>query len=95
MVAQAFAVTALNPKSILFFVAFVPQFITPQAAPLPQMAVILATFVSLAFLNSLAYICLAGRMRRMASNPRVLRSVSRSGGAVLVGAGVWTALREA
>jgi len=94
LVTQAFAVTALNPKSILFFVAFVPQFISAQAAPLPQLATILATFISLGFLNTLAYICLADRLRRVASNPRMQRTCSRGGGAVLVGAGLWTALRE-
>ncbi|MFP5238913.1 MAG: LysE family translocator [Acidobacteriota bacterium] len=94
LVTQAFAVTALNPKSILFFVAFVPQFITPQADPLPQLATILATFVSLAFINTLAYICLAGRLRRVAANPRMQRACARAGGAVMAGAGVWTALRE-
>lgn len=94
LVGQAFAVTALNPKSILFFVAFVPQFITPQAEPLPQLATILATFLSLALLNTLAYICLAGRLRRAAANPRMQRACARAGGAVMVGAGVWTALRE-
>lgn len=95
LVGQAFAVTALNPKSILFFVAFVPQFISAQAEPLPQLATILATFLILAFLNTLAYICLAGRLRRVASNPRMQRACARTGGAVMVGAGVWTALREA
>ncbi|WP_243367916.1 LysE family translocator [Fundidesulfovibrio soli] len=95
LVTQAFAVTALNPKSILFFVAFVPQFISAQAEPLPQLATILGTFLFLAFLNTLAYICLAGRLRRVASNPRMQRACARTGGAVLVGAGVWTALREA
>ncbi|WP_243312923.1 LysE family translocator [Fundidesulfovibrio agrisoli] len=94
MVGQAFAVTALNPKSILFFVAFVPQFISAQAPPLPQLATMLATFLFLAFLNTLAYICLAGRLRRVASNPRMQRACARTGGAVMVGAGVWTALRE-
>ena len=95
MVVQAYVVTALNPKSILFFVAFVPQFITPAPDMSAQMLVILATFVTLAFLNVLAYAALAGSARRAARDPGVLRAFNRLGGSALVGAGVWTAAREA
>ena len=49
---HACAVTALNPKSIAFFIAFVPQFITPEAALLPQFAILIGTFVGLAGLNA-------------------------------------------
>jgi threonine/homoserine/homoserine lactone efflux protein len=45
---HAYVVTALNPKGILFFVAFVPQFVDASAAALPQFAVLEATFVTLA-----------------------------------------------
>jgi len=53
--AHTAVVTALNPKGIVFFVAFVPQFLIPEAALLPQFAILTATFVSLATLNTLAY----------------------------------------
>lgn len=95
LLAQAYVVTALNPKSILFFVAFVPQFMTPGPDVHAQMLVILATFVSLASVNAMAYALLAGSARRAARSGSVGRALSRLGGAVLVAAGIWTAAREA
>src|SRR6056297_1326248 len=56
---HAAAVTALNPKSIAFFIAFVPQFLDPAAPLLSQTALLIATFVTLAALNALAYALLA------------------------------------
>ncbi|MBI4805242.1 MAG: LysE family translocator [Desulfovibrio sp.] len=94
LVCQAYLVTALNPKSILFFVAFVPQFITPGPDVTRQMLIILASFVALAFLNSLAYAVLAGSARRAARSPGVLRTFTRLGGSALIGAGIWTAAKE-
>lgn len=88
---HAAAVTALNPKSIGFFIAFVPQFITPEAPMLPQFAILVATFVTLAALNALAYALLADKMRSRISRPAVLRSLTRLGGATLMGMGVLTA----
>lgn len=92
---KAYVVTALNPKAILFFVAFVPQFITPGPDAVLQMAVILATFVSLSLANALAFIFMAGFARRTACNPTAARLAKRLGGFTLVGAGLWTAAREA
>ena len=45
---HAAVVTALNPKGIVFFIAFVPQFVTPGSPILPQFVVLLATFITLA-----------------------------------------------
>lgn len=93
---HAALVTALNPKSIAFFVAFVPQFVDPAAALLPQFAILIATFVGLAGLNTLAYALLADRMRAKIGRPGVIAGLSRAGGVALVGMGVMTAaLRRA
>ena len=88
---HAAAVTALNPKSIGFFIAFVPQFLDSSAAFAPQAAILVSTFVGLAALNALAYAFLADRLRARISRPSVLRWLTRSGGAVLIGMGVMTA----
>jgi threonine/homoserine/homoserine lactone efflux protein len=66
---HAAAVTALNPKSIAFFIAFVPQFIRPDAPLLPQFVILIATFVGLAAANALAYALLADKMRAPLANP--------------------------
>ncbi|MCT4558701.1 MAG: LysE family translocator [Pelagimonas sp.] len=90
------AVTALNPKSIAFFIAFVPQFITTDAALLPQFAILIATFVTLATLNALAYALAADRLRTMIRRPGVIAWITRAGGSVLIAMGIATAsLRRA
>lgn len=89
--AHAAAVTALNPKSIAFFIAFVPQFIQPGAALLPQFAILIGTFVTMAALNALAYAILAGSLRDRLARPGVIAWLTRAGGATLIGMGVLTA----
>lgn len=93
---HAAAVTALNPKSIAFFIAFVPQFLRADAALLPQFALLIATFVTLAAINALAYALLADRMRARIRRPSTRLWLNRAGGGALVGMGVMTAaLRRA
>lgn len=89
---HAAAVTALNPKSIAFFIAFVPQFLRPEAPLMPQFAILIATFVGLAWLNALAYALLADRLRRWIGQPRVVAGLTRTGGLTLMGMGVATAV---
>lgn len=91
MFGHAYVVTALNPKSIAFFVAFVPQFMNPDLAYWPQASILIATFVTLAAINALAYALLASRTRHVIRRPQVQRWVNRTGGTVLIGAGVVTA----
>jgi threonine/homoserine/homoserine lactone efflux protein len=88
---DAYVVTALNPKSIAFFVAFVPQFLDGASAFLPQAMTLVASFVSLAGGNALLYALLAGRMSGLVTRPRVRRGFNRVGGGMLVGAGIATA----
>ncbi|MEM1076775.1 MAG: LysE family translocator [Pseudomonadota bacterium] len=93
---HAAAVTALNPKSIAFFVAYVPQFIRPEQPLLPQFVILTATFVSLAALNALACALLADRLRRVIARTSILGWITRAGGATLIGMGLMTAtLRRA
>ena len=91
MFAHAYAVTALNPKGIVFFVAFVPQFLMASAPFLPQVAVLEATFVTLAILNTVAYAMLASAARQRLRQLRVQRIVNRTGGTLLIGAGALAA----
>ncbi|XDA97432.1 LysE family translocator [Sulfitobacter sp. LCG007] len=94
--AHAASVTALNPKSIAFFIAFVPQFLSPDAPLVPQFAILVATFVGLAAMNALVYALVADRLRRRIGKPRVISALTRAGGLALVCMGVFTAtLRRA
>lgn len=88
---DAYVVTALNPKSIAFFVAFVPLFVDAGALFPPQAAVLVASFVTLAALNAGLYALLAARLSGAVRRPGVRRAFNRGGGAVLIGAGLATA----
>jgi threonine/homoserine/homoserine lactone efflux protein len=88
---DAFLVTALNPKSIAFFVAFVPQFLDPARPFAAQAAVLVASFVTLGAVNAAGYALLAGRLSGAVRRPAVRRAFNRTGGVLLVGAGVATA----
>jgi len=88
---HAYAVTALNPKSIVFFVAFLPQFLVAGAPLLPQMVVFETTFLVLATLNAAAYALMASAAQTTIRRPNVQRAVNRVGGSLLVGAGVMAA----
>ena len=91
LTAHAFAVTALNPKSIAFFIAFLPQFISPAAPVTPQLVILGTTFLALAIVTVAAYAILAASMREQLRQPRVLRAINRTGGGLLIGAGIMTA----
>lgn len=88
MGAHAWLVTSLNPKGILFFVAFFPQFVDPHVAFWPQVLVLQATFLAIAFANVLAYAAFASRARGLVRSERVIGAVNKAGGAMLIGAGV-------
>ncbi|MGB0959482.1 MAG: LysE family translocator [Halocynthiibacter sp.] len=89
---HAAAVTALNPKSIVFFIAFVPQFIVVDRPLFPQFAVLVVTFVGLAAINALAYALLADKLRAKIAHPSVLAWFTRLGGSALIAMGVATAV---
>ncbi|MEL6299605.1 MAG: LysE family translocator [Pseudomonadota bacterium] len=91
MLRTTFLVTVLNPKGIVFFVAFVPQFVDPAAAYAPQALLMMATFVGLAVLNAAIYAAIATHARGAVQRPAVQRAVNRVSGSILIGAGVYTA----
>jgi len=92
MFSNAFVVTTLNPKGIVFFVAFVPQFVDPARPIVMQCVILIATFVILGALNAVFWAVMAGTMRNRFSSPRALRVVNRFGGSAMIGAGLLTAL---
>ena len=89
---HAYGVTALNPKGIVFFVAFLPQFVDRSGDLLQQLVLLAATFVVIATINATGYALLASTARRAVRRPAVQRAVNRTGGAFLVGAGLLTLL---
>jgi len=91
MLSHAWLVTTLNPKSITFFVAFLPQFLDPHTDFLTQMLIFEATFLVIAFANAFGYAFVAARACNLVRNARAISVFNKTGGALLIGAGVATA----
>lgn len=88
---QAFLVSALNPKGPVFYMAFVPQFVTTEQPLLEQFAILVATFLFVATLNSLMWLFFASALREQFRRPKVLKAVNRTGASCLFVAGLATA----
>jgi threonine/homoserine/homoserine lactone efflux protein len=88
MIAHAWIVTALNPKSITFFVAFLPQFLDPATSFATQMLIFELTFLVLAGANAFGYALVASRARSWVGRPGPIRWFNRIGGSLLIGAGI-------
>ena len=85
---HTYAVTALNPKSIIFFVAFLPQFLDTSKPLAVQMVIFEVTFLALATLNATTYGLMASMARKTIRKPNVQRLVNRTGGTLMIGAGL-------
>ena len=90
--ANTWLVTALNPKGIVFFVAFLPQFITPGADVTRQLWILAVTFVLMAIVNATLYTVFAAAAQRMLASPRAQRGFNLAGGSLLAVAGIWALL---
>lgn len=88
---NCYVVTALNPKSIVFFIAFVPQFVDPAGPPVLQFVVLEATFLMLAATTLTIWATLAGHLRVRLQEPATVRVANRIGGSFLMAAGLLTA----
>jgi len=86
---NAFIVTALNPKSIVFFIALLPQFISADHPVITQLWILGITFVVLATIGATSYALFAASIRRWLASPRAQKTYGMVGGGLLMGAGVW------
>ncbi|MER9648890.1 LysE family translocator [Mesorhizobium sp. M0028] len=94
---ESVAVEVLNPKTAIFFMAFLPQFIDASAGlPVWLQFVVLGTIVNLMFSSAdIVCVMLAGAVTaRLRRSSRAQRLMRRAGGAVLVGLGVHVALQK-
>lgn len=91
---QAAAITLLNPKAIVFYMAFFPLFVDPAThRGLPTFALMAATIAALTFLYGALVVLLTQRLaERLRGSPRVTRALERVAGAALIGFGVKLAL---
>ncbi|MCR9220853.1 MAG: LysE family translocator [Alphaproteobacteria bacterium] len=88
---DGFLVTAFNPKDIVFFVAFLPQFLSADRALLPQVLTIQATFLALLLVSNALWILLGATLTGYLREGGRLRIANRAGASALVGAGFLTA----
>ncbi|WP_242342647.1 LysE family translocator [Anaeromyxobacter terrae] len=91
---QAFLVAALNPKTALFFLAFLPQFADPARASVTVQILLLGfVFVTLAIVTDSGYVLLAGGLGAwLRKNPAFARGERYVSGAVYMGLGALSAL---
>jgi threonine/homoserine/homoserine lactone efflux protein len=91
---QGFLVVISNPKALLLFGAFIPQFVDPKGDYVGQVLLLGATAMAVAFIFDSAYAVLTGRAAALLARGRV-RLVSRISGLCLIGGGAWLALARA
>jgi threonine/homoserine/homoserine lactone efflux protein len=88
---EAFASTLLigatHPKTVLFFAAFAPQFISPKGDYAAKAALLTVIFCATTALTDSAYALLASRAAPLIRKPALRRWAERTGGAVMIGAG--------
>jgi threonine/homoserine/homoserine lactone efflux protein len=89
---DGFVVALLNPKTTLFFAAFLPQFIDSAAAPMVQGLLLGALFVAIATITDSAYALAAGVIAPLLRGESVRRIGGRLGGGTFVGLGIFAAL---
>ena len=85
-----FAITSINPKTIIFFVAFTPQFMTPGGTYWVQALILLLTFTLVVTLSDGFYAIAASWVAGKLKGPEVKLWSQRVGGAVLIAAGLLT-----
>jgi len=88
---QGFLAAATNPKGILFFAAFLPQFVDPARSVALQFVIMATTFVAIELTTEFLLASLAQRVTRWLA--RVGRTFNRACGAVFIALGALLPLR--
>ena len=92
---QGFFVILSNPKALLFFGAFIPQFVDPNGHPFVETIVLGAIFMAVATVFNSCYALVAGRAGALLTRTRV-RLLEKISGSLLIAGGIWMAsLRRA
>ncbi|MFO1314933.1 MAG: LysE family translocator [Burkholderiales bacterium] len=89
---NTYVVTALNPKGIVFFIAFLPQFLRADRDLTLQLWILAVTFVVMATINAALYAVFAASARRLLATHAAQRRFNLAGGMLLAGAGIWALL---
>jgi len=90
---EGFTLQISNPKAVIFFAAFLPQFLNPRAPVVPQVAILAVTSVVIEFAILCGYAMVAGRAAKFAIEPRYAKWTTRIAGGLLIAAGAGLASR--
>ncbi len=88
---SGFLIGVLNPKAILFYVAFLAQFMNPEKAMTPQFLILVATSTVNVFIVLGGYALLAAQARRFFQSLRARKRMGYTGGSCLLGGSVFMA----
>ncbi|WP_281560210.1 LysE family translocator [Thalassomonas sp. RHCl1] len=91
---EALLVTALNPKGIVFFMAFFPLFIDTAQPYLPQVLILAMSFLLVSGLSVSFYSLFAGQLRQKVQSPKLQTGFNKVSGTMLIGAGALTATMQ-
>lgn len=91
---DGFIVALLNPKTTIFFAAFLPQFLSPNTLPMLQSMVLGFLFVAIAAVTDSIYALAAGAAAPVLRGSVVQHTGRRLGGGVFIGLGIFTAFAE-
>lgn len=90
---DGFVVALLNPKTTVFFAAFLPQFLSPETSPMGQTLMLGTLFVAIATVTDSAYALAAGTVAPALTRAHNVRRLGRyAGGGTFIGLGIFTAL---
>lgn len=87
VVLQGFLIAITNPKAILFYIAFLPQFLDPHLPAGPQLLLMSVTMIVMALISDSGYALLAARARGWFTTPKRRRLQNRISGTLLIGVG--------
>ena len=94
MFKSSFVVTALNPKGIIFFVTFLPQFINPESEILPQLFMLMITFLAVISFTITSFALLSGSVSHKVQSYQARSKLNKIGGGALMGAGLMASVMQ-
>lgn len=94
LVFSGFLVNLSNPKSIVFLVAFFPQFLHPDQPLLPQYLVLAATLIAIDCLVMSSYALLAGKAKQLVATPARVQLQNKIFGTLFIATGLTLARAE-
>jgi threonine/homoserine/homoserine lactone efflux protein len=82
-----------NPKIILFYAAFLPTFADLEKLGAGDVAIMAAVVVGILIVTNLGFAWLAARARALIKSRRAVKTINRTSGTLMIGAGAWVATR--